>query len=480
MNFPAARAALKPSLAGIVFLAVAGWLLAWTVAAGAPGLLADAGTGVHIRTGEAILERGQPPRVDPYSFTRPGHEWFAWEWLAGVAMALVNRAAGLGGVSVAFAALWALNLVLMLRRSLAHGANAMVAVSLLPLAMGAASVHFLARPHAFTVLFLLLAWKWVDDPRRVWRLVPLAAVWANTHGGFVALFALLAAEAAGAWIERDPAHARRMLKVLAACAGATFLNPYGWRLHVHLSGYLQASWLRELVEEFRAPHPGMASWPYYVVLLWSGILLAGWLAYRRRWRAALFVALWAYAAMTSVRHLSVYAFVLIPPLGGEISRWRGLPRVVEDLGRDHLAGLKRTCVWPAAVLLAACVWAAANPRWFAFPEAKYPLAAAGRHAALLDGARVFSTDAWSDYLVWRFEGRTKVAVDGRSDFYGERLCRLYLDAIHGRPGWDQTLARWRPDFILLPEASPLNGLLARDRAWAPVAADAGAALYRRR
>jgi len=40
-------------------------------------LFRDSDAGWHTRTGEAILATGQPPRTDPYSFSRPGQPWFA-------------------------------------------------------------------------------------------------------------------------------------------------------------------------------------------------------------------------------------------------------------------------------------------------------------------------------------------------------------------------------------------------------------------
>ena len=49
-------------------------------------LFRDSDAGWHIRTGEAILATGTLPRTDPYSFTRAGQPWFAWEWLADVAV----------------------------------------------------------------------------------------------------------------------------------------------------------------------------------------------------------------------------------------------------------------------------------------------------------------------------------------------------------------------------------------------------------
>jgi hypothetical protein len=49
------------------------WLVATTVLTADAGMLMDAATGLHIRTGQYILEQASAPHVDPFSFTKPGH-----------------------------------------------------------------------------------------------------------------------------------------------------------------------------------------------------------------------------------------------------------------------------------------------------------------------------------------------------------------------------------------------------------------------
>src|SRR5215471_6217666 len=65
-------------------------------------LFRDSDAGWHIRTGEAILDTHQLPRTDPYSFTRGGQPWFAWEWGADVLSGEVHHAAGLRGVALLY------------------------------------------------------------------------------------------------------------------------------------------------------------------------------------------------------------------------------------------------------------------------------------------------------------------------------------------------------------------------------------------
>src|SRR5664279_1121072 len=63
-------------------------------------LFRDSDAGWHIRTGEAILATHRLPHSDPYSFSRAGQPWFAWEWLSDVAAGAAHRAAGLTGVAL--------------------------------------------------------------------------------------------------------------------------------------------------------------------------------------------------------------------------------------------------------------------------------------------------------------------------------------------------------------------------------------------
>src|ERR1043165_6688921 len=93
----AARRWLTPSLVDVFFCAL---LIGIAVGPGGwQSLLADGDTGWHIRTGEIVLASGSAPSVDPFSFTRPGEQWFAWEWLADAIFALTWRWGGVAAVA---------------------------------------------------------------------------------------------------------------------------------------------------------------------------------------------------------------------------------------------------------------------------------------------------------------------------------------------------------------------------------------------
>ncbi len=203
---------------------------------GAPVLLTDSDTYWQIVVGQWILDHHAVPRVDIYSFTKAGEPWMSSSWLAQVLYATSYNLAGWTGPVVlaasGIAATFALLTHILGRRIPAVWAVG-VAIAALMLSYG----HFLARPHVL-VLPVMLAWAYglMSASERgqapsPW-LLPLIALWANLHGGFVFGLVLTGAFALDAlWnVERA---LRKPLALRWAAFGVAALaaccaTPYGW------------------------------------------------------------------------------------------------------------------------------------------------------------------------------------------------------------------------------------------------------------
>src|SRR5450759_5251380 len=243
------RRLLAPSMLDVFFSALL--LAAFTHPQGLRSLLADGDTGWHIRTGELVLETGRAPAADPFSFTRPRQPWFAWEWLADVVFAVTWRWRGLAGVAALAGAVLALAATATLARVLRRGCGVWIGLGAAMAVVSASSVHYLARPHIFSILFYTLAlWILAEDRSRrgplVWLLVPLTALWVNLHAGFVAWLATLGLRLALCAARRDWFQVRRYGALAALCSLASLLNPYGWQVHLHIARYLSSSWIMDL------------------------------------------------------------------------------------------------------------------------------------------------------------------------------------------------------------------------------------------
>ncbi len=486
---------LAPSLGDLLPAALLGWLFAagqgWNV------LLADGDTGWHIRAGEWILANRAVPAHDLFSFSRPGEPWFAWEWLADVVFALVHGRWGLAGVAVLCGCVIVLAVTVIFAHMLWRGAHALVALATVLVAAGACSIHFLARPHVFTLLLAPLSlWLIEGDRRRrtraVWWLVPLSVVWVNLHGGFFALPASLSLLAVGLALEAVMGRAgwaacRRYAGLCAATLAASLVNPYGAALHRHVLGYLNSDWIRNSVDEFQSPRFRGENLLHFELLLLAALLLAGWWVSRWRLADALLVAGWAHFALSGVRHVPLFALVSAPLVAAGLTEIAGAMaagsarrnpgRILWDLGMELRAGFRRFSPWAPllAALVALFTPAARWPR--DFPEAKFPVSLVRTQAGHLTGTRIFTSDQWGDYLIYHEFPRRKVFIDGRSDFYGPGLGGEYLALMEGRPGWDNLLRKYEFDALLIPAGWPLASLAANHPGWRLVASDRLGVLY---
>lgn len=479
--FRRAGARLVPSLSDCLFLALLIWVFA--LGSGWISLLADGDTGWHIRTGEYIVDTGSVPAHDLFSFSKPNAPWFAWEWLADVIFAVLHRAWGLKGVVIFAAVTLCAAATLLFRHMLWRGANVLVALVATLLATGASTVHYLARPHIFTIFGLTAGlWTLECDVRRpgkaIWWLVPATALWANLHGGFLGWIVCLALTAAACAARRMWPQARRYALLTAASGAATLVNPYGYQLHWHILAYLRSDWIRQVVEEFQSPKFRSENMLHFEILLFAGLGLMPVLWRQGNLKDALLVIFWAHAALGSARHVPLYALVAAPVCAEEASRlWS---RWTEGCSRKSLAGILRDCVRDFSALrprtslwlpLATVMVVLMGRNWpLDFPGSTFPSAAVNRNLERLAPAhgqmpRILTTDQWGDYLIYRLYPRQRVFVDGRSDFYAAGLGGQYLRLLNPAHDWQTILAQYEFRLALLPSVWPLVELLKQSPEW---------------
>jgi hypothetical protein len=482
---------LIPSLSDLFFLAVLVLLFMTSGAAGWEGLLADADVGWHIRTGDYILSHHTVPHVDLYSFSKPGAPWYAWEWLSDVLYSGLHRIAGLKGIVLLAAVLIALYALTLVRRMVARDVHLFVAMAVALLGVGGSSMHFLARPHLLTLLFLSISVWAIEEDRqrpsaRIWWLVPLTVVWTNMHGGFLALIVVLALTTVGAAIEawfsfngtiRD---AVRYAKLTAACSAATLVNPYGWNLHRHVAEYLRSDWIRNVIQEFQSPSFRSENMLQFEALLLIGLIVAG--AQFRHWKIVegLWIVFWAHMALGSVRHAPVFVAVTAPIIAAQLSVWwkqwtsqvkkSSLPGILNLMAADALKNFRRTSAWPALavaglVLMGPPVTSFTSIKWPQdFPEFIFPVKIVRNHSDLILKSRVLTTDQWADYLIY-VNPAQKVFIDGRSDFYGPGVGNDYLRLSSGAWNWRQLVDKYRFNLALLPVDSALTQILKLSPDW---------------
>jgi hypothetical protein len=494
---------LVPTLSDVFFIALVLWIFAsgpmgWTA------LLADGDTGWHIRTGEFVLDHGYVPDHDLFSYSKPGETWYAWEWGADVIFALLHRAWGLKAITLLAGVLIIASVAILLAHMIWRGANFFIALPLALMAVGVSSIHYLARPHVFT-LFLLPICLWILDRDRranwwpVWLLIPIAAVWTNLHGGYMALIACLGLlvgatviECVPDWLARRTPAAMFALKryglLMLGCCAATLVNPFGYRLHLHIANYLQSDFIHEVVQEFQSPSFRGESMRQFELFLFLGLLGVGIALLRpvsrfgRDIAAMLWVIYWAHQSLTSVRHATIYVLVAAPFIATVLSDWIGewvsgqsrksVAGILNRIGSDLAPKFRQVSVWGIVFLVVLPFIDSERMKWPTdFPKEKFPIALMHQHKQLLAERRVFTTDQWGDYLIYQSYPRQRVFIDGRSDFYGAKLGRQYMKLFGADLEWESVLKQHRFDAVLAPREWPLVAVLKLHPEWQLIGED---------
>lgn len=439
-------------------------------------LLQDSDSFWQIKIGQWILDHGAVPYTDFYSFTRTGEAWISTSWLSQVLFAFSYTHWGWAGPVITTAIGVALTAAIFV-----HFLDAQIeaprAVLFAMLALLLSMHHVLARPH---ILALPVMVGWVGllmaaaDRKSApsWTWLPLMALWANLHGGFVLGLALIGPISLEA-VEHAEKGRRLALFVRWVMFGigaliASCCTPYGWRTLQGATNILSLGELLSLIFEwmpanfatftsFEGALLGLIAFGYY-----RGLVLSA---------PRIFLILFlTWSALTHVRSIEAFAFlvplVLAKPLGQMFPR-----RTPDAADADR---------WPArhvtalgALMIVAASWTSTSlylgHHRFTFTMTQTPVAAVD----LLEQRkvrRIFNAYQFGGYLISR---DIPVFVDGRAELYGEKFVVDFFKATEGKKPelLPRLLDEYRIDATLLVADAPGPQILDQLKGWKRIYAD---------
>jgi hypothetical protein len=500
---------LLPRLQDVLFLS----LFLGVLVLGPRLLNIDGDLGRHLTIGKYIIQERHIPISDLFSHTLSGQPLTPHEWLAEVWFAFFNRFGGLDGVVLLCAVLIACTFTLIFQQAQRRSQSLTLAVSLAALAAGTSSLHWLARPHLFTLL-LVAVWNGLLDrmrrgsERRWWLFPLLMLLWVNLHGAFLAGFVIWGAYLVGEVVEaRDWGLRSDKSKLLlgAGCASlaATALNPAGLGIWQTSLGYLQNRYLVGHTAEYLPPNfHDSSTWPFLVMLVLQIIILSqGWNLRAHRETAktpligvrasltltdVILLAGWTAMGLYSVRNVPLYALVAGPLLaevvGGiiqgypELSGWRKFDSRLQ-LVEQGLSGK----FWPVVILLLVSAgWLMGGGRPGSlnrFDPHVFPVTATDWLEAHQPSGRMFNHFPWGGYLLYRLWPDQRVFIDGQTDFYGEALTRQYEQVILLHSGWQDVFDLYQVEWAILPVQSLLSQALATQPGWQELYRDETAVIW---
>ncbi len=439
----------------------------------------------HLRTGQWIVDTGQVPHFDPFSFTRAGHAWVAHEWLSEVVFYELWKHGGAAALIVFSAMVTTAGFMLLYLRcpGTRHWAAAATAFG-----AWVAAPSWGVRPQMFTfTLASVLLWlldRGEVRPRLLFWIPPLFLLWVNLHGGFALGPALLIAYGIGVlletalgntpWLEARPILLRALL-LLVACLLLVPFNPSGAQLYYYPFDTLRSAWMRSFIVEWHSPDFHQALYrPLF--LLWLLLLIA--LASSRsrpkvKMRVLAPLVLTGLAALDAVRHIPIFVLLAIPVLAAALPLAESY---ATDVSKSTRRGARNNilCFRPVfnvavIVLMAAFAltqWVSLARKQKAKEAEHFPQAA----VAFLQGGdyprELFVYYDWGGYAIWKLYPEYRVFVDGRADLYGDELLGQAMNTVLDlKGGWRDVLDRWKIEALLVPPSCAVVQALLLDPHW---------------
>lgn len=488
------------------------FVLIWLILAvgGRSRLFQDPGTFWHPRLGIMMLDSGTLVRGDPFGFgwAERSTEWIPHQWLGECLMGVIISWRQFDGLLFVTVTILAALYSWIASRLIRGGFHWAAAGTITGLTIAVGSSHFHVRPHiASLVFFAITCAYWIDlehdriSPRRLLLLVPLYALWANLHGGFLGGIATMALTWLG-WIVATlvrrpvPPLTLRQLLVLGCfigvCAATAFANPYGWRLPATWIAIMQMPNLGEIIQEHA--HLRLDSSDGLIVVVagigYALVLIA---APASRWRVTWLIPfIWLALSLDRIRHapfFGIAAAIALPDVFAE-SRWvkwiasSGSDLFVAPAATMQVRQLPRRGQWaiPNTFLLITfgILWryGGNDPRHPSLAQLElrqWPMEIAPSLRAFPEGTRVVNELNLGGFLIF-FAPNLRIFIDDRCELYGDAALRWYDHAARLEPA---RLQEWAEEhdcrLVIALRHSPLDEWMAKDHEHWQVAAESEAA-----
>lgn len=475
-------AILIPRLGEIFFIAI----FAAVIGLGPRMMNIDGDLGRHITLGKYILEARDIPTEDIFSFTKTGDPLTPHEWLSDLLFAMINKAAGLNGVVWLAALVIAGSLWLVYKYSLNLSNMSLIALLGGILGAAASSLHWLTRPHIFTIL---LAALWTGELekmrlgiRKSWLIFPvLMLIWVNLHGAFIAGLLIWACYFVGMLLDQQISlnKNRAFFWIGISSILVSLINPDGFGIWKTGFGFLGNQYLVSHTAEYLPPDfQQPAFWPF-LILIFSSILVLGLSKKRIAFPHLLLVGGWTVMALYSARNIPLYVVTVIPVLISEmcgiLCDWKDSILVEKLIDfQEKIATTEESLkggFWSViAVVLAIVLLMGGAKLDFQgsgnqFSGEVFPVEASGWLEDNPPEGNGFNYFPWGGYLLYRFWPERSVFIDGQTDFYGEELTREYEKVITLVDGWQDILHRYHIKWVMMPTGSVLGTALDDSDDW---------------
>jgi hypothetical protein len=449
----------------------------------------------HLARGRVMATEGRLLDEDRFTYTVAGQPFQDANWAWQLANYRLYQLGGLALVQTVNSAVLAVTMAVLVALCRRRAGSLVAAAGVCILVFFGLWQLLLIRPQTLSLLLFVLLYACLEGalsrPRWLWAAPLILGVWANVHGGFPVGLVLV-----GCYVGAVLLATRRVLQLapwvlcLLGCGAATLVNPYGWRVYQYVLQTSQTASGRR-IDEWLPPGLHLLAgkvWVLSVVLLLGLSMRASRQPQEDRrlaWRDLLLICGFLPAACGSVRMVAWWLLVSAPLLAQWLADcWPRLRQ--EDPAADRpTAGAALTVGALALAMVLSLPWLERFNPVFRIPGRAHRVesdlqAVADRLAAAPPGGRIFSRFSWGEYLGWTLAGRYTVFMDGRIEIFPNEVWEQYSAVVRGRADWEQILAGYGVDCLLLDPSGyhhELLPLVERSPNWRQVCREGDVTLF---
>ncbi len=446
----------------------------------------------HLKTGDWIVQHLAVPHNGLFSWTAGDRPWVAYSWGYEILLSRAYAWFGLVGIGlygtlltlgVAYSIYW------MVRRL---SGRFWLACFLAIAACSAFLFNLMPRPVFFSMILFCVTLTLLLEANRTGRVQPLYwlplifVLWANLHIQFIyGLFLVglllgvnlaqrLAANLGWAptWLQAPTLPAVTLVVVFAACVLATCVGPYSFHLYGVIFQYSRAKVPYRMIMELQPIN--FRAYSHFVQLLLMGYAF---FAVGRQSKVDAFkLLLLSIAGAVAFRTMRDAWFICIPAAACIADTLSGTgEREAQETWLQNLGVA-------AVVAISLVVFARSadfNTRGLDRAISSFlPVNAVNYLRQHPAPGPVYNTLDWGGFLIWYMPDRP-VAIDGRTDLYGDELEELFFSSANGAPSYANDPYLNQAGVVILQKTNNLVSLLESDPRFQLVYQDALAAVFTR-
>jgi hypothetical protein len=444
--------------------------------------------------GETILESGKIPVRSLASYTAATDPMVGHAWLSEVVFATLFRIGGLALIAIVTSVIVGLTHALIARFLRSRGADARLSLIGAVLSFAVASIHWLARPHLFSIFGAALTLFLLESKRkRYWIVGPLFVLWTNLHGASVYGIMMICIYVLGDLVELAMKHGardetlsriRRNGLYAAIALISTLVNPFGLSLHREVLFAATSSSLAKNIGEYLPPDFQDASQVPFLISIAATLVALGWSKRRVPARQLLLIIISLLLALRSFRNIALFAVAGLPLVALHmVYSWPraatpgGLFKHFARIDFDTRPGLYALPVGVLILAIGLNSGSVGGVKLISdkFSPKAFPVEAVKRLSSAQINGRVFDYWKWGGYIMYAWPGAS-LHVDPLK--FNDTTMKTYSVIDELAPGWQEELQRWRVGIVIVETRSRLAKGLKRERGWRVWYQDSLATVFR--